>query len=90
MIKNIKNINENVLHYFKYHYCLGNRALEVLLTGRATQDGLFDHVTARHSLLEALWPLLQEPFTRHHLQLPANATPASLNIHETYQSVGIS
>lgn len=52
-----------------YSYLANER---VRLTGRAAQDGLFDDVGARHSLLEALGPLLQEPLARHHLQLSAN------------------
>lgn len=49
----------------------------VTLTGRAAQDGLFDDVTARHSPLKALGPLLQEPLSCYHLQLPANMTPTA-------------
>lgn len=50
------------------------RTLGVKLTGGATHDCLFDHVTARHSLLKALGPLLQKPLSCYHLQLPANTS----------------
>lgn len=50
-------------------WLLGPRAT---LTVWDAHDGLFDRVTAGHSLLEALGPLLQEPLSCCHLQLPAN------------------
>lgn len=48
--------------------------LVVILTSGTAQDGLFDQVSAQCYLLKALWPLLQEPLSRHHLQLPAMET----------------
>ena len=58
----------------------------VKLTG-ATQDRLFDHVAARHHLLEAFGPLLQEPLPCHHLQLPANTTSVYYWTHRAASSV---
>lgn len=44
------------------------------LTAWDAHDGVFDRVSAGHSLLKALGPLLQEPLSCRHLQLPANTT----------------
>lgn len=65
------------------------------LTGRAAQDVLFNHVAAQHLLLKAFGPLLQEPLSCHHLQLPANTQSTSyctlsLSKHKVHSCSSIS
>lgn len=50
------------------------------LTLWAAQDGLFDHITAWHTLLKALRALFQEPLSCHHFQLPANMTSTTNDV----------
>lgn len=89
----IRNIRSHLvtssfsLHYYSLDISFTvHETLEVKLT-RATQDRLFDHVAARHHLLEAFGPLLQEPLSCHHLQLPANTTSTYYWTHHAASSV---